>query len=94
MLQQKGYKYRIYPKKKQQNIINQTLGCSRFVYNRFLAVRKESWSDTRTSVTYKQTSSMLTELKRDPAYVWLLGNILFHYVWKKKWCYFLILVKK
>ncbi|MDY3739898.1 MAG: helix-turn-helix domain-containing protein, partial [Selenomonadaceae bacterium] len=36
MLQQKGYKYRIYPNKKQQNIINQTLGCSRFVYNRFL----------------------------------------------------------
>ena len=71
MLQQKGYKYRIYPNKKQQNVINQTLGCSRFVYNRFLAVRKESWSDTRTSVTYKQTSSMLTELKRDPAYVWL-----------------------
>ena len=71
MLQQKGYKYRIYPNKKQQNIINQTLGCSRFVYNRFLVVRKESWSDTRTSVTYKQTSSMLTELKRDPAYVWL-----------------------
>ena len=69
MLQQKGYKYRIYPKKKQQNTIYQTLGCSRFVYNRFLAVRKESWSDTRTSVTYKQTSSMLTELKRDPAYV-------------------------
>ena len=71
MLQQKGYKYRIYPNKKQQNIINQTLGCSRFVYNRFLTVRKESWSDTRTSVTYKQTSSMLTELKHDPAYVWL-----------------------
>ena len=71
MLQQKGYKYRIYPNKKQQNIINQTLGCSRFVYNRFLTVRKESWSNTRTSVTYKQTSSMLTELKSDPAYVWL-----------------------
>ena len=71
MLQQKGYKYRIYPNKQQQQLINQTLGCSRFVYNRFLAIRKEAWTNYKTSVTYKQTSNMLTELKRESAYVWL-----------------------
>ncbi|WP_405755994.1 helix-turn-helix domain-containing protein, partial [Anaerovibrio slackiae] len=40
MLQQKGYLYRIYPTKQQQQLINQTLGCVRFVYNRFLNIRK------------------------------------------------------
>ncbi|WP_405758794.1 RNA-guided endonuclease TnpB family protein, partial [Anaerovibrio slackiae] len=71
MLQQKGYLYRIYPTKQQQQLINQTLGCARFVYNRFLNIRKEAWTNSKTSVTYKQTSKMLTELKCEPDYVWL-----------------------
>ena len=71
MLQQKGYLYRIYPTKQQQQLINQTLGCARFVYNRFLNIRKEAWTNFKTSVTYKQTSKMLTELKCEPDYVWL-----------------------
>ena len=71
MLQQKGYQYRIYPTKQQQQLINQTLGCVRFVYNRFLNIRKEAWTNSKTSVTYKQTSKMLTELKCEPDYVWL-----------------------
>lgn len=58
-----GYKYRIYPNKTQQNIINQTLGCARFVYNHFLAVRRDEWKANHKSVTYIQTSSMLTTLK-------------------------------
>ena len=71
MLQQKGYLYRIYPTKQQQQLINQTLGCVRFVYNRFLNIRKEAWTNFKTSVTYKHTSKMLTELKCEPDYVWL-----------------------
>ena len=38
----KGFKFRIYPNVEQQKIINQTLGCARFVYNHFLAVRRDS----------------------------------------------------
>ena len=34
-----GYKFRIYPNKTQENLINRTLGCARFVFNHFLAVR-------------------------------------------------------
>lgn len=30
----KGVKFRAYPNKKQQNLINQTLGCCRLIYNR------------------------------------------------------------
>ena len=29
----KAYKYRIYPTKKQQELINKHIGCCRFVYN-------------------------------------------------------------
>ena len=48
----KGFKFRIYTNAEQQKIINQTLGCARFVYNHFLAVRKNSWQEKHESVTY------------------------------------------
>ena len=37
----KAYKYRIYPNKQQEEQINKTFGCCRFVYNQMLAYRKE-----------------------------------------------------
>ncbi len=37
MLIHKAYKFRIYPNKKQEVLIAKTIGCSRFVFNHFLA---------------------------------------------------------
>lgn len=61
----KGYKFRIYPNKVQKNLLNQILGCCRFVYNRFLTVRKESWKKDKKSVSYAQSCSVLTQLKKE-----------------------------
>ncbi|MYL34487.1 IS200/IS605 family element transposase accessory protein TnpB [Pontibacillus yanchengensis] len=36
----KAYKFRIYPTKKQGELINKTIGCSRFVYNYFVGKQK------------------------------------------------------
>src|SRR6478752_2236054 len=41
MLVNKAYKFRIYPNKKQTELINKTIGCSRFVFNFFLGKQKE-----------------------------------------------------
>ncbi|HGM3507480.1 TPA: helix-turn-helix domain-containing protein [Clostridioides difficile] len=30
---EKAYKFRMYPNKKQKELINKTFGCCRFVYN-------------------------------------------------------------
>ncbi|KAK2346315.1 hypothetical protein XC55_00700 [Clostridioides difficile] len=38
---EKAYKFRMYPNKKQQELINKTFGCCRFVYNKYLAKRME-----------------------------------------------------
>ena len=35
---QKGIKFRAYPNKEQQTLINQTLGCRRLIYNKGLAM--------------------------------------------------------
>ena len=32
----KGYVFRMYPNKKQEQLINKTIGCSKFIYNYFL----------------------------------------------------------
>lgn len=67
----KGFKFRIYPNKKQREMIGLTWECARFVYNHFLAVRKERWVKKRESLTYEKSSRMLTQLKREPKFAWL-----------------------
>ena len=41
MLVNKAYKFRIYPNNKQIELINKTIGCSRFVFNFFLGKQKD-----------------------------------------------------
>lgn len=45
----KGLEIRLYPSKEQRVLINRTLGCSRFVYNHVLAIKKELWEDYKLS---------------------------------------------
>ena len=67
---QKGIKFRIYPNREQKNLIHQTLGCCRLIYNRGLAMRKESYEEGK-KIGYTQTSAMLTELKRQEEFAFL-----------------------
>lgn len=71
MLIYKGYKYRIYPTGKQKHDLDQTFGCCRFVFNHFLDVRKTAWETNKKTVTYTQTSALLTALKHNPEHLWL-----------------------
>ena len=66
-----GFKFRIYPNKTQQQVINCILGCSRFVYNHFLAVRRDEWKANHNSLTYVKTSKLLTDLKKREETAWL-----------------------
>lgn len=60
---QKGIKFRVYPNKEQQNLIHQTLGCCRLIYNKGLSMRNEAYKNGN-KIGYSQTSAMLTELKK------------------------------
>ena len=66
---EKAYKFRIYPNKHQEELINKTFGCCRFVYNRYLAKRIELYENNKETYSYKQCSSDLTNLKKE--LVWL-----------------------
>lgn len=65
VMAEKAYKYRIYPNKKQQELIQKTFGCCRFVYNYFLDIRECEYKTNKELVTYNQTSKLLTELKKE-----------------------------
>lgn len=62
---EKAYKYRIYPNKKQQELIQKTFGCTRFVYNYYLNKRKEMYENDKITFTYNMCSKDLTNLKKE-----------------------------
>ena len=67
----KGIRIRIYPKKTQQNLIANTFGCCRLVYNKGLALRKETYETTSVGIGYKETNAMLTSLKKENNFAFL-----------------------
>jgi putative transposase len=67
----RAYKFRFYPTPEQEQVLAQTFGCARFVYNYMLRVRTDAWLQRREKVGYHETSSLLTALKKDPEYAWL-----------------------
>ena len=56
----RAYKYRFYPTQEQQVLLAKSFGCARFVYNRFLAMRKQAYQDHKMSVSYVDASFLLT----------------------------------
>lgn len=65
------YKFRLYPNKAQEQLIQRTFGCARFVYNYFLAERKKRYEEDKTTLSCYTCCSLLTQLKRKDEYVWL-----------------------
>src|SRR5699024_12554028 len=65
----KSCRFRVYPTKKQIELIKKTIGCSRFVFNHFLATWKDTYKETGQGLTYHTCSSKLPSLKNE--YAWL-----------------------
>ena len=67
----RAFRYRFYPSPSQEVLLRKTMGCSRFVYNHFLALRIKEWTTNQKSVSYNETSSILTQLKKEEETKWL-----------------------
>ena len=65
----KAYKYRVYPNKEQEILINKTLGCTRFVYNHYLNKKIELYKIDKITLTLSQCDKDLTQLKKE--LIWL-----------------------
>ena len=62
---EKAYRYRIYPNKKQKEIIAKTFGCCRFVYNKYLAKRIEMYEQNKETFSYVQCANDMKKLKSE-----------------------------
>jgi putative transposase len=65
MLINKAYKFRIYPTIAKATFIDKTIGCSRFVFNHFLAKWNFTYKETGRGLTYSSCSSQLPQLKEE-----------------------------
>lgn len=66
-----AYKFRIYPNKEQEALIQRTFGCCRYVYNHYLDQRISVYKETGKSVSFYDQSADLTKLKADADHEWL-----------------------
>ncbi|NJI82182.1 IS200/IS605 family element transposase accessory protein TnpB [Clostridioides difficile] len=69
MIQMRAFKFRIYPNQTQKEIIEKSFGCSRFVYNRMLALQKEKYENEGESYSKYDLIKKLPSLKKE--YEWL-----------------------
>ena len=61
----KAFKFRLYPNKSQEIIISKSIGCNRFVYNHFLAKRKNAYESNKETINYNACPALLTALKKE-----------------------------
>ena len=66
---EKAFKYRIYPNREQRILLAKTFGCTRFVYNHYLAKRRDAYEKDGITLSYSACAKDLVYLKKE--YEWL-----------------------
>ena len=66
---EKAFKYRMYPNREQRILLAKTFGCTRFVYNHYLAKRKDAYEKDGITLNYTACAKDLVSLKKE--YEWL-----------------------
>ena len=66
----RGYKYRAYPDKKQEEFFCKTFGCCRFVYNHYLDAKQQVWNEWHDTLSYAEMSRDLSHILKKE-YEWL-----------------------
>ena len=67
----KTYRFRLFPTKEQEVLLNKHFGCVRYVYNHFLNERKKQYQANKKSDNYYKQAAALTKLKNEEDTKWL-----------------------
>lgn len=66
---EKAFKYRMYPNREQRILLAKTFGCTRFVFNHYLAKRRDAYEKDGITLNYSACAKDLVSLKKE--YEWL-----------------------
>jgi putative transposase len=61
----KSFKYRLYPTKQQQRLLDQQVEECRWLYNHLLAERRDAWEQWQESLRYRDQATGLPTLKAE-----------------------------
>jgi len=62
----KSYKYRLYPNKQQKELIEQTFGCNRYIYNKALETKIKHYEKTKKTISmFKLITGLLKKEKQE-----------------------------
>ena len=67
----KTYEYRIYPNKEQRILIAKHFGCTRFVYNRALALKISLYEKEKKTISKFELNKEITKWKKEEQTSWL-----------------------
>lgn len=67
----KGYKFRMYPNRTQRRLIEEIFGCTRFVYNYFLAKSEEDYKQGKEFSSTYDNQKELTLMKKNSEFEFL-----------------------
>ena len=69
-----SYKFRLYPTKQQEVLLNKHFGCGRFVYNHFLDKRIQEYKNNKKSLNYYDNAKELPNLKKQNLWLKEVGS--------------------
>ena len=69
MKRYKAFKFRLYPNKEQQALLAKFFGCTRFVYNYYLSMRKDVYETDKRTLSYKEMAEDLVRLKKEKEFL-------------------------
>ncbi len=61
----KAYKFRLYPNKSQEDLLQKHFGHCRFIYNHFLSVKIKHYKETKKTITWIDLANQLPTLKNE-----------------------------
>lgn len=69
-----SYKFRLYPTKQQEVLLNKHFGCGRFVYNHFLDKRIQEYKNNKKSISRRDNEKELPVLKTENPWLKEVGS--------------------